>query len=481
MKPIKKILCFLFLGNFMSVIIQGQEVVAAVVFAQPPKMMSYQCIVRDSGGELVTKQNIGVRTTILKGTMIPMIIYQETYSPLPVTNENGLLSLEIGSGKPVTGDFSTINWSSGPYFLKTEIDPNGGSDYTITGQSQILSVPYAFYADKTGSYAETDPVWTGAAGNYYTKTNLQTSGQSSVHWNNLTNIDEDVLDLAEDGILTGSKVGTGICANSITWGVLPLARLSGITNEQLSATADIKSDQIKSLQAAKIAGISSGFIPLSNGTGLVKSSIYETGGQVRIGVGLPEALLQLRNYEGTQLKIGHGNQPSDEWFFNVDGSADLSLSNENKGNTVTVLFIDFRIEGSRLGIGTNTPYYRLQVGNPGDGSQARANAWNLLSDARLKKDFTKLTDPLAMLDKINGYYFHWNTGINQKREVGFSAQEVNEVLPEVVSEGGDGYLSIEYGKMAPLIVEALKELKAENEKLKTRIEKLEVEILTSQQ
>jgi len=86
-----------------------------------------------------------------------------------------------------------------------------------------------------------------------------------------------------------------------------------------------------------------------------------------------------------------------------------------------------------------------------------------------------------MLDKINGYYFHWNTGINQKREVGFSAQEVNEVLPEVVSEGGDGYLSIEYGKMAPLIVEALKELKAENEKLKTRIEKLEVEILTSQQ
>ncbi len=181
-------------------------------YAQSPEFMSYQCVVRDAGGELITKQNIGVRTTILKGTMIPMIIYQETYSPLPVTNENGLMTLVIGTSKP------------------------------------------------------------------------------------------------------------------------------------------------------------------------------------------------------------------------------------------------------------------------GDGSEARANAWNLLSDERLKKNLIKLTDPLEMLDKINGYYFHWNTGINHKRETGFSAQEVREVLPEVVSEGGDGYLSIDYGKMTPLITEAIKELRAENEKLKIRIEKFEAEI-----
>ena len=86
-------------------------------YAQSPELMSYQCVVRDPGGELLTKQTIGVRITILRGTMIPMIIYQETYSPLPVTNENGLLTLEIGSGKPVTGDFSKIDWSKGPYLL----------------------------------------------------------------------------------------------------------------------------------------------------------------------------------------------------------------------------------------------------------------------------------------------------------------------------------------------------------------------------
>ena len=240
-------------------------------------------------------------------------------------------------------------------------------------------------------------------------------------------MDADIEDLASDGILTGSKVGTG----------------------------------------------------------LVNSSIYDEGGQVRIGAGLPEALLHLRNYEGPQLKIGSSNNPGHEWYLTVNPSSDLSLMNENAGSPVNAIFIDLVLDVIKMGIGTSTPYYRLQVGNPGDGSKARANAWNLLSEARLKRDFTELTDPLGMLDKINGYYFHWNTETNHRREIGFSAQEVREVLPEVVSEGGDGYLSIEYGKMAPFIVEALKELKAENEKLKARIEKLEAEldpeILTSQE
>ncbi len=446
------------------------------LYAQSPELMSYQCVVRERGGELIKDQNIGVRTTILRGTMIPMIIYQETYSPIPVTNENGLLTLQIGSGKPITGDFSKINWSSGPYFLKTEIDPAGGSNYTITGQSQILSVPYALYSEKTGSFAETDPLWTGASGNYYTKSNLQTSGQSSVHWNNLTNMDADVEDLASDGILTGSKVGSGISAANITTGTIPLARLSGITATQLSATANIETNQIKFLQANKVAGISPNFIPRSDGTGLINSSIYNDGEQVRIGTGLPEALLHLRNYEGPQLKIGSSNNPGWEWYFSVNPSGDLYLLNEGNGSPVNAISIDVMGDVIKMGIGTSTPYYRLQVGIPGDGSEARANAWNLLSDARLKRDLTKLTDPFAKLNMINGYYFYWNSGINSKREVGLSAQEVREILPEVVSEGGDGYLSIEYGKMAPLIIEALKELKAENEKLKFRIEKLEAEI-----
>ncbi|MFT5216400.1 MAG: hypothetical protein ACI83H_001522, partial [Glaciecola sp.] len=62
----------------------------------------------------------------------------------------GLLSLEIGTGS-TSDDFSAIDWSSGPYFIKTETDPNGGSSYTITGTSQLMSVPFALYAKTSGS------------------------------------------------------------------------------------------------------------------------------------------------------------------------------------------------------------------------------------------------------------------------------------------------------------------------------------------
>lgn len=120
-------------------------------FAQAPAKMSYQCVVRNTAGSLVVNHTVGVKTTISQGSPVKVIVYTETYSPLPQTNANGLLTLEIGGGTPSTGNFSSINWQNGPFYLKTEIDPAGGTNYTITGESQILSVPYALYAEKAGS------------------------------------------------------------------------------------------------------------------------------------------------------------------------------------------------------------------------------------------------------------------------------------------------------------------------------------------
>lgn len=117
-----------------------------VLFAQVPQKMSYQAVVRNSSGVLVKNATVGVRISILKDSANGRIVYSEVYSPLPKTNINGLVTLEIGGGLPVSGTFSTIDWSKGPYFIKTETDPNGGTNYSITGTSQFLSVPYALYA-----------------------------------------------------------------------------------------------------------------------------------------------------------------------------------------------------------------------------------------------------------------------------------------------------------------------------------------------
>jgi uncharacterized protein (TIGR02145 family) len=122
-------------------------------FAQPPQKMSYQCVIRNASGELVTNQSVGVRISVLQGTVSGTIVYKETYNPNPQTNTNGLVTVEIGGGNAIIGTFSTINWASGPYFLRTETDPTGGTNYSIVGTSQLLSVPYALYS-KTSEKAD---------------------------------------------------------------------------------------------------------------------------------------------------------------------------------------------------------------------------------------------------------------------------------------------------------------------------------------
>ena len=119
------------------------------VFAQAPNKMSYQAVIRDNTNALVANQVIGMQISILQGSAGGLAVYVETQTP--TTNANGLASIEIGGGTIVSGNFASINWANGPYFIKTETDPTGGNNYTISGTSQLLSVPYAMYAANSGS------------------------------------------------------------------------------------------------------------------------------------------------------------------------------------------------------------------------------------------------------------------------------------------------------------------------------------------
>ena len=116
----------------------------ASVFAQSPQKMSYQAVIRNSSDALVCSINIGMQISILQGSANGTAVYVERH--FSSTNANGLVSIEIGAGTVVSGNFANIDWTAGSYFIKTETDLNGGANYTITGTSQLLSVPYALNA-----------------------------------------------------------------------------------------------------------------------------------------------------------------------------------------------------------------------------------------------------------------------------------------------------------------------------------------------
>lgn len=179
---------------------------SASVFAQSPNKMSYQAVIRNSSNALVTSSAVGMRISILQTTPNGTAVYVETQTP--TTNANGLASIEIGGGTVFSGNFSTIDWASGPYFVKTETDPNGGTNYSITGTSQLLSVTYALYAKTaetvTGGITETDPIFGASVASGITATD-------TANWNN---------DLIYDGDTTYWKVnGNNIYYNQGNVGI----------------------------------------------------------------------------------------------------------------------------------------------------------------------------------------------------------------------------------------------------------------------
>src|SRR4030042_5442279 len=170
----------------------------AGIWAQAPKKMTYQAVIRNSSNNLVANTQVGMRISILASSEGGTLVYTETQTP--TSNANGLVSIEIGGG----AGFSSINWANGPYFIKTETDPTGGTDYTITGTSELLSVPYALYAktaeNVTGTIIETDPIYTLSQAANITSTDI--TKLSNLSGTNTG--DQDLSDLASKTALSDS-------------------------------------------------------------------------------------------------------------------------------------------------------------------------------------------------------------------------------------------------------------------------------------
>lgn len=128
------------------------------IWAQVPGSFSYQSVIRDVSNNLVANQSVGVQLSILQGSITGTAVYVETHALS--TNDNGLVSLEIGTGAVSVGSsINDVNWASGPFFLKSETDPTGGTNYTILATSQLISVPYAMLAGNIALADNNGGVW----------------------------------------------------------------------------------------------------------------------------------------------------------------------------------------------------------------------------------------------------------------------------------------------------------------------------------
>jgi hypothetical protein len=184
----------------------------------------------------------------------------------------------------------------------------------------------------------------------------------------------------------------------------------------------------------------------SSGALLTMEASAFNGGNVNLSAGTADS----NGLAGTATITG-GNG------INYAGGNVYLIGGTGNGVGNVILANNGAVSRGNVGIGTITPGAKLQVGDLGDGSVALANAWNLLSDERLKRDFEIIPDSLEKILSLNGYYYYWNRGTDTSKKMGVKAQEVEKVFPEVVSHGADGFLSVSYNHLVAGVIEAVKE------------------------
>jgi uncharacterized protein (TIGR02145 family) len=196
--------------------------------SQAPNLMSYQAVIWDASGNLVSEKMVSIKLSILQGSVSGTSVYSENHRVQ--SNVNGLVSLMIGGGTNATGKISDINWGSGSFFLKTETDPAGGSNYIITGTTQLVSVPYALHSNTSNNLVTPKP---GLPGQILT---VDKDGKpiwvSTLPTVNSTNSSNITPNTAASGGNVISDGGSPVTARGIVWSTFPnpTVSLSTITN-----------------------------------------------------------------------------------------------------------------------------------------------------------------------------------------------------------------------------------------------------------
>jgi len=133
--------------------------ITTAIYSQAPNKMSYQAVIRNAEGKLVVNKDIVIKISILKGGIgDDDRVFIESHNTK--TNANGLVSVEIGAGTPISGSFALLDWGNDKFYVRSEVDLEGNGNFAISGTTQLLSVPYALFAKNVETISEEDPVFT---------------------------------------------------------------------------------------------------------------------------------------------------------------------------------------------------------------------------------------------------------------------------------------------------------------------------------
>lgn len=478
-------------------------------FAQAPNLFSFQGVARNGEGKIIANKSINLRITIHSENAAGPSVYQESHNA--TTSAQGIFNIAVGGGNAQGGNFSTIDWKVSAHFIQIEMDPDGGNSLIDLGTTQLLSVPYAQHSSEAGRWQNGYPVVQkmefGAEIDMNDPNTPNTPGFQKYLLPSIGDGNRLVwypfkgafrAGLSQNGNWEREKLGDNSVAfggNTFATGAFSTALGNGTqANGPFSTAIGLTSFA----QGGASTAIGWGAVAFGNASTAIGDHTYaKTPGSISLGLyndisdtpdnanPLPtDRIFQLGNGQLVNEEIttsnaltilrngfmGIGQNAKDpKYFLDVAGRARIRNSGETAGiffnNSANAAagFVGM-VNDNEIGffVGGSWKYF---VNSNGNATLTGTLSQN--SDRRLKRDFNPLTSSLGKINTLKGYQYYWKDGQkDQSLQTGLIAQEVEASFPELVTTDGDGFKSVNYIGLIPHLIESIKDLKAEVERLK---------------